>query len=156
MFSIENQSNTAKFITVSHEALKRRFLLFLIFFIRECLGRQIGILEIFTFVQGPMIACLSEKIIRIMGRKVNSMPDKRKYGGAIVYASIELMPRCHATIIAQNQLLLRSIWGKKLCLNSRESFCRLKGAFNPMINVGKKKEKWRPILAIPVTQAVKF
>lgn len=105
---MENQTNTAKFKTVAYEASNRNFRVFSIFFIREYLGCQIDILETLALVQGSMIACLSKKI-RILKRKVNSIPDKRKYGGAIVYDSMELMPHCHATIIAQNQLLLRSI-----------------------------------------------
>lgn len=109
MLSIENQTNTVKFKTVAYEASNRKFRVFSILFVRECLGCQIDILEILALVQGPMVACLSKKIIRILKRKVNSIPDRRKYGGAIVYDSIELMPHCHATIIAQNQLLLRSI-----------------------------------------------
>lgn len=44
---------------------------------------------------------------------MNSILDKRKYGGAIVYDSIELMPRRHATIIAQNQLLHTYIYSGK-------------------------------------------
>lgn len=42
-------------------SLKKKFFSIFDFFIREYLGRQIEILEIFALVQGAMIACLSEK-----------------------------------------------------------------------------------------------
>lgn len=55
MVSIENQSNSAK--RWRTKPWKEIFFHFWFFFIREYLGRQIDILEIFAFVQGPMIAC---------------------------------------------------------------------------------------------------